>query len=182
MKTSDHASYKNLLSLAIKIQGQINSLPDPEKMSAMYIYLQTIIKIAKINASLLTEKTGISTDIIPKLGNFLLSIIQQEQHRDRCIASQSLMDLSTSAYDMQRLLYDAPVVFVEKSSLQESICWNVAIFLSRNEGIDLLFELFRLLGRTSSSSTDEEYIESNIKLLVNFLDRPKDQQQIGRCR
>lgn len=167
--------YGSLLFLAEQILRQTENIPGKEKISAMYIYLQTIIETGNTNKHLLKNKDRISNGILPKIGELFLSIIQQKA-TDRSIARESLLDLSTMANHMYRLLYDTPVVFVEKGSLEDTIRWNVSLQLSRNEGVDLLVHLFQLLNRTSSLSRDEQSLKYNIEQLGYFLNCRDEQE------
>ena len=162
----DDPSYLKFFERAEEIKGRISTLSDEGKFSAMMIYLQKIIKIGSSNAKLLTDKNAISDDILGILGEFVLSIIMKQSDSEQSISRESLMDLSTMANQMQHLLHGTTVV--QRDTTEESICWNVALHLSGNGGVDLLINLFQLLHRTSSLE-NVETLEFNIKQIGNLL-------------
>ena len=177
----DPTSYNKLLVDAKQILKHSNSLAGQAKLSATQIYLITVIDLVKNSSQQFNNDEGpnlISSEILPIIGNLILSNIEKERTQQESIARESLMELSAMANYMQCLLYKIESVdFVEKATLKESVCWNVALHFARNKGVDLLVELFQMLGRASSPE-DKQYLGLNIKLLGNFLDGPKDQRQI----
>ena len=184
----DPSSYREMLVLAKEILLHSDNLTDQAKLWAMHIYVQTVDDLATNCAQKLTDtaRGKICDDILPRIGNLIIENI--ETH---CIARKSLMDLSSMANQIYRKLYDTPVQFIERDTTKETICWNAALHLSRNGGVDLLFDLFQLLCRNTSSTTSSEgvkLLQSNIKLFGNFLGGRKEPfqiappQQMGRGR